>query len=34
MKAFKTVIVSNVFYGCETWYHSLRKENKVPVLEN
>jgi hypothetical protein len=34
IKIYKTVILSVVLYGCETWYLSLRKEHRLRVFEN
>ena len=34
VKAYKTVILPAVLYGCETWSLTLRKEHILRVLEN
>jgi hypothetical protein len=30
----ETIILSVVLYGCETWYVTLRGENRLRVFEN
>jgi hypothetical protein len=30
----KTVILPVIFYECETWYRTLREEQKLQVSEN
>jgi hypothetical protein len=34
IKIHKTLILSGVLYGRETWYLTLRKEKRLRVLEN
>jgi hypothetical protein len=34
MKVYKTVILSVVLYGCETWSLTLREEHRLRVFEN
>jgi hypothetical protein len=34
IKTYRTVILSVVFYGCETWSHTLKEEHKLRVFEN
>ena len=34
IKTFRTVILSVVLYGCETWFFTLREEHRLRVLEN
>jgi hypothetical protein len=34
IKIYKTIILSVVLYGCETWYLALRKEHTLRVFEN
>jgi hypothetical protein len=34
IKMYKTVILSVVLYGCETWSLTLGKEHRLRVLEN
>jgi hypothetical protein len=34
IKIYKTVILSVVLYGCETWSLTLREEHKLRVFEN
>ena len=34
IKTNRTIILSVVLYGCETWSLTLRKERKVRVIEN
>jgi hypothetical protein len=31
---YKTVILPVVLYGCETWFRTLREENRLRVFEN
>jgi hypothetical protein len=34
IKVYKTVILSFVLYGCETWSFTLREEHRLQVFEN
>ena len=34
IKIYKTIILSLVLYGCETWSLTLREERKLRLLEN
>jgi hypothetical protein len=34
VKIYKTIILPVVFYGCETWYLTLREEYRLRVFEN
>jgi hypothetical protein len=34
IKIYKTVILSDVLYGCETWSLTLREEHRLRVFEN
>jgi len=34
MKIYRTIILSVVLYGCETWLLTLREERKLRVFEN
>jgi hypothetical protein len=34
IKIYKTIILTAVLYGCETWYLILRKEHRLRVSEN
>ena len=34
VKTHKTIILSVVFYGCETWSLTLREEHRLRALEN
>jgi hypothetical protein len=34
VKIYKTIILSVVLYGCETWSLALREEHRLRVLEN
>jgi hypothetical protein len=34
IKIYKTVILPVVLYGCETWYLTLKEENRLRVYEN
>ena len=34
IKIYKTIILSVVLYGCETWLLTLRKESRLILLEN
>ena len=34
IKIFKTIISSVVFYGCETWFLTLREECRLRIFEN
>ena len=34
IKIYRTIILSVVLYGCETWSLTLRKERKLTVFEN
>jgi len=31
---YRTVILSVVLYGCETWSHTLKEEHRLMVFEN
>jgi hypothetical protein len=33
-RIYKTIILSVVLYGCETWSLTLRKEHRLRVFEN
>jgi hypothetical protein len=33
-KIYKTIILLVVSYGCETWFLTLREENRLRVFEN
>jgi len=33
-KKFRTIILSLVLYGCETWSLTLREEHRLRVFEN
>jgi hypothetical protein len=33
IKTYKTIILT-VFYGCETWSHTIRVEQRLGVFEN
>jgi hypothetical protein len=33
-KLYKTIILSFVVYGCETWSLTLREEHRLRVFEN
>jgi hypothetical protein len=34
IKIYKTIILSVVLYGCETWSLALREEHRMRVFEN
>jgi hypothetical protein len=34
VKIYKTIILSFVLYGCETWSLTLREEHRLRVFEN
>ena len=34
IKIYRTIILSVVLYGCETWSLTLRREKKLRVFEN
>jgi hypothetical protein len=34
VKKYKTIILSVVLYGCETWSFTLRKRHRLRVFEN
>jgi hypothetical protein len=34
IKMYGTIILSVVFYGCETWSLTLREESRLSMLEN
>ena len=34
IKVYRTIILSVVLYGCETWSLTLREERKLRVFEN
>ena len=34
IKIYKTIILSVVLYGCETWYLTLREKCRLRVFEN
>jgi hypothetical protein len=34
IKIYRTVILSVVLYGCETWFFTLRGEHRLRVFEN
>jgi hypothetical protein len=34
VKIYKTIILPVVLYGCETWFLTLREENRLRVFEN
>ena len=34
IKIYRTIVLSVVLYGCETWSLTLRKERKLRVFEN
>jgi hypothetical protein len=33
-KIYRTIVLSVVFYGCETWYLTLTEEQRLRVFEN
>jgi hypothetical protein len=33
IKTYKTIVLTVVLYGCETWFVTLRKVHKLWVLE-
>ena len=33
-KTYKTIVLPIVLYGCETWFLTLREENRLRVFEN
>jgi hypothetical protein len=34
VKIYKTIILPDCFYGCETWPLTLREEHRLRVFEN
>jgi hypothetical protein len=34
VKIYKTIVLSVVLYGCETWSPTLREEHRLKVFEN
>ena len=34
IKIYRTIIVADVLYGCETWLHILREECRLREFEN
>jgi hypothetical protein len=34
IRIYKTIILSVVLYGCETWSLTLREEHRLKVYEN
>jgi hypothetical protein len=34
IKIYNTIILPVVLYGCETWFLTLREENRLSVFEN
>jgi hypothetical protein len=34
IRIYKTIILTVVLYGCETWSLTLREEHKLKVFEN
>jgi hypothetical protein len=34
MRIYKTIILPVIFYGCETWYLTIREEHRMRVFEN
>ena len=34
IKIYRTVILSVVLYGCETWWLTLREEHRMRVFQN
>jgi hypothetical protein len=34
VKIYKTIILPDVLYGCETWSLTLREEHRLRVFEN
>jgi hypothetical protein len=34
MRIYKTIILSVILYGCETWSLTLREEHRLRVFEN
>jgi hypothetical protein len=34
MMVYRTVVLTVVFYGCETWSLTLREEQRLRVCEN
>ena len=34
IKIYRTIILLVIFYGCETWSHTLMKERRLRVFEN
>ena len=34
IKIYKTIILSVLLYGCETWYFTLRDKRRLKVFEN
>jgi hypothetical protein len=34
VKIYKTIILPVVWYGCETWFLTLREEHRLSVFEN
>jgi hypothetical protein len=33
INVYKTIILSAIFYGCETWSHALREELRLRVFK-
>jgi hypothetical protein len=33
-KIYRTIILPAVFYGCETWFPTLREEQRLRVFED
>jgi hypothetical protein len=34
IKIYRTIVLSVVLYGCETWFLTLRKKHRLRVFEN
>jgi hypothetical protein len=34
IRTYKIIILPVVLYGCETWSHTLREEQRLTLLEN
>jgi hypothetical protein len=34
VRIYRTIILSSVLYGCETWSLTVREEHKLRVFEN
>jgi hypothetical protein len=34
IKIYKTIILPEVLYGCETWFLTLREEHRLRMFEN